>query len=48
MDRGDAAGFQVMFPGYGPENHKQLQTIAKAYDPHAVFQTLMPGGFKVF
>ena len=46
--RGDAAGFQEIFPGYGPENHMRLQAIAQKYDPYGVFQTLMPGGFKVF
>lgn len=45
---GDAAGFQSIFPGYGEKNHKELQAIAKKNDPHGVFQTLMPGGFKVF
>ncbi|KAJ5757808.1 uncharacterized protein N7511_006502 [Penicillium nucicola] len=45
---GDAAGFQSIFPGYGEENHGKLVDIAMKYDPHAVFQTLMPGGFKVY
>ncbi|EYE96924.1 FAD-binding oxidoreductase [Aspergillus ruber CBS 135680] len=45
---GDAAGFQEIFPGYGPANHQKLQSIAQKYDPYGVFQTLMPGGFKVF
>ncbi|RHZ58929.1 FAD-binding oxidoreductase [Aspergillus thermomutatus] len=45
---GDAAGFQSIFPGYGAANHQKLQRVARKYDPHAVFQTLMPGGFKVF
>jgi hypothetical protein len=45
---GDAAGFQKIFPGYGAENHRRLVKIAQKYDPHAVFQSLMPGGFKVF
>ncbi|KAL4978282.1 hypothetical protein BDW66DRAFT_158361 [Aspergillus desertorum] len=45
---GDAAGFQKVFPGYGTKNQKQLQSTAKKYDPNAVFQDLMPGGFKVF
>jgi hypothetical protein len=45
---GDAAGFQSIFPGYGAENHERLQAIAQKYDPNGVFQTLMPGGFKVY
>lgn len=44
---GDAAGFQSIFPGYGAENHQKLRDIAKKYDSRGVFQTLMPGGFKV-
>ncbi|KAJ5177524.1 uncharacterized protein N7500_000223 [Penicillium coprophilum] len=44
---GDAAGFQSIFPGYGVENHQKLIDIAAKYDPRGVFQTLMPGGFKV-
>ncbi|KAJ5098293.1 hypothetical protein N7532_005294 [Penicillium argentinense] len=45
---GDSAGFQSIFPGYGEENHQRLISIAQKYDPHGVFQTLMPGGFKVY
>ncbi|KAJ5690414.1 hypothetical protein N7462_004806 [Penicillium macrosclerotiorum] len=45
---GDAAGFQSIFPGYGETNHQQLIKTAQKYDPHAVFQKLMPGGFKVY
>ncbi|KAJ6144645.1 6-hydroxy-D-nicotine oxidase [Penicillium chermesinum] len=45
---GDAAGFQSIFPGYGAENHQKLVSIAQKYDPTAVFQSLMPGGFKVY
>ncbi|KAJ5106858.1 hypothetical protein N7456_003533 [Penicillium angulare] len=45
---GDAAGFQSIFPGYGAGNHQKLIKIAQKYDPNGVFQTLMPGGFKVY
>ncbi|KAJ5546162.1 hypothetical protein N7494_003747 [Penicillium frequentans] len=45
---GDSAGFQTMFTGYGEGNHQKLIKIAQKYDPHGVFQTLMPGGFKVY
>ncbi|KAL4862150.1 hypothetical protein BDV12DRAFT_207443 [Aspergillus spectabilis] len=45
---GDAAGFQTIFPGYGTENHQRLVDVAQRYDSTAVFQSLMPGGFKVF
>ncbi|KAL4921363.1 hypothetical protein BDW62DRAFT_219513 [Aspergillus aurantiobrunneus] len=45
---GDAAGFQSIFPGYGAKNHQRLVEVAQRYDPSAVFQNLMPGGFKVY
>ncbi|GFN16475.1 hypothetical protein AtubIFM55763_010310 [Aspergillus tubingensis] len=45
---GDAAWFQDIFDGYGQENLAKLQTIAQKYDPHSVFQVLMPGGYKIF
>ncbi|PGH15342.1 hypothetical protein AJ79_02508 [Helicocarpus griseus UAMH5409] len=44
---GDAAGFQSVIPGYGAENVAKLREVAKKYDPTGVFQTLMPGGFKI-
>ncbi|KAL3489512.1 hypothetical protein BJX62DRAFT_239046 [Aspergillus germanicus] len=45
---GDAAGFQEIFEGYGAESHQRLVSIAQKYDPNATFQSLMPGGFKVY
>ncbi|KAF2017049.1 6-hydroxy-D-nicotine oxidase [Aaosphaeria arxii CBS 175.79] len=33
--------------GYGEENVNFLQAVSKKYDPEGVFQTLVPGGFKV-
>ncbi|RYP26986.1 hypothetical protein DL767_007849 [Monosporascus sp. MG133] len=44
---GDAAGFQDVFAGYGAENRERLLRISREYDPDRVFQTLMPGGFKI-
>jgi hypothetical protein len=44
---GDAAGFQEIFAGYGSENEAKLLAISQKYDPDRVFQTLMPGGFKI-
>lgn len=38
---------QKPFCGYGASNVKFLQKVAKKYDPTGVFQTLVPGGFKV-
>ncbi|KAI9739477.1 MAG: hypothetical protein M1818_005165 [Claussenomyces sp. TS43310] len=32
----------------GGESLSKMRAIAKAYDPTGVFQTLMPGGFKLF
>ncbi|EXJ79874.1 hypothetical protein A1O3_08159 [Capronia epimyces CBS 606.96] len=33
--------------GYGSANVKKIKTVAKKYDPTGVFQTLVPGGFKI-
>jgi hypothetical protein len=46
---GDAAGFQIdeMYAGYGSDNQAKLLDISRKYDPERVFQTLMPGGFKI-
>ena len=32
---------------YGADNVRFLKTVAKKYDPEGVFQTLVPGGFKL-
>ena len=34
--------------GYGEQNKAFLQEVSRAYDPHGLFQTGCPGGFKVF
>lgn len=39
--------FQDPLCGYGAENVAFLKKTAKKYDPKGVFQTLMPGGFKL-
>ena len=44
---GDASGFQKIFEGYGAENVDKLLAISRKYDPERLFQTLMPGGFKI-
>jgi hypothetical protein len=44
---GDAAGFQTIFSGYGAANEAQLLSTSRKYDPSRLFQTLMPGGFKI-
>lgn len=33
--------------GYGAENVEKIRRVARKYDPKGVFQTLMPGGFKI-
>ncbi|KAF9894655.1 hypothetical protein FE257_006543 [Aspergillus nanangensis] len=42
-----AAKHQDPIRGYGKENVDFLKKAAKRYDPTGVFQTQMPGGFKV-
>lgn len=32
---------------YGPENVAKMRAAAAKYDPTGVFQTMMPGGFKI-
>ncbi|KAF7534296.1 hypothetical protein G7054_g6373 [Neopestalotiopsis clavispora] len=44
---GDAAGFQEIYAGYGSENQAKLLSISQKYDPERVFQTRLPGGFKI-
>lgn len=41
-----AGGRQDPIGSYGTK--KQLQEVSKKYDPEGVFQTLVPGGFKLF
>lgn len=33
---------------YGKESKARLQEVSKKYDPAGVFQTVVPGGFKLF
>lgn len=42
-----AAPFQDPICGYGAESVAFLKETASKYDPNGVFQTLMPGGFKL-
>lgn len=32
---------------YGPKNVEFIRTVAKKYDPTGIFQTQVPGGFKI-
>ncbi|KAK7752953.1 hypothetical protein SLS62_005112 [Diatrype stigma] len=43
----DAAGFQDVYGGYGAKSRGKLLEISRKYDPWRVFQTSMPGGFKI-
>ena len=44
---GDSTGFQDVFGGYGAANKARLLATSQKYDPLRVFQTSMPGGFKI-
>lgn len=39
--------YQDVLKGYGKENYDRLAEVAAKYDPRGVFQTLMPGYFKL-
>ncbi|KAI9868557.1 MAG: hypothetical protein M1830_005645 [Pleopsidium flavum] len=38
---------QKPLESYGKENVKKIRAAAKKYDPEGVFQTMVPGGFKI-
>lgn len=38
---------QKPLESYGEENVKKIRAAAKKYDPEGVFQTMVPGGFKI-
>ncbi|KAF6812975.1 FAD binding domain-containing protein [Colletotrichum musicola] len=38
---------QDVFASYGADNVKYLREVAAKYDPNGVFQTRIPGGFKI-
>ncbi|KAI1405345.1 FAD-binding domain-containing protein [Hypoxylon fuscum] len=43
-----ASSFQDPFTSYGEENKSFLQTVSRRYDPERLFQTNVPGGFKLW
>jgi hypothetical protein len=43
----DASYDEDVIAGYGQENAAKLRAISAQYDPHQVFQKLVPGGFKL-
>lgn len=42
-----AAPWQMPLASYGAENLEFLKTVSEKYDPHALFQKHVPGGFKL-
>lgn len=42
-----AAPFQNAMAGYGEENLQFLREVSRKYDPDQVFQTAVPGGYKL-
>ena len=42
-----AAPYQEPMKSYGPDNLGFLQKVARNYDPKRLFQTQLPGGFKL-
>ncbi|KAH8589194.1 hypothetical protein B0O99DRAFT_600145 [Bisporella sp. PMI_857] len=47
VDMNHAGVGQNPIASYGKENEEHIQQEAKKYDPGRIFQTLMPGGFKI-
>jgi hypothetical protein len=43
----DASADQDVIAHYGSKNVRKLKEVQARYDPHRVFQTLVPGGFKI-
>jgi len=43
-----AANFQDPITSYGEASKANLQDVSKRYDPTGLFQTGVPGGFKLF
>ncbi|CZT16357.1 related to 6-hydroxy-d-nicotine oxidase [Ramularia collo-cygni] len=43
----NAAPFQDPLGSYGAENLQFMRDVSKKYDPDQIFQTLVPGGFKL-
>lgn len=42
-----AYDFQNPIASYGPELHKRLHEVSNKYDPEGMFQSAVPGGFKL-
>ncbi|KAI1779467.1 Glucooligosaccharide oxidase [Hypoxylon cercidicola] len=39
---------QDVFDSWGADNVAKLQDVSKKFDPEGVFQTMVPGGYKIF
>lgn len=48
IDLNHANKNQDPISGYGPDVKAKLQAVSREYDPDGVFQTAVPGGFKLF
>ena len=48
IDLNHANEDQDPIAGYGPEVKERLRAVSRKYDPRGVFQTVVPGGFKLF
>ncbi|KAL9069709.1 MAG: hypothetical protein Q9157_006059 [Trypethelium eluteriae] len=43
-----ASSWQGPLHGYGSQSEREMQAASLKYDPNGIFQTLVPGGFKLF
>lgn len=43
----DASGDQDVIGHYGNESLARLRDVQRKYDPHAIFRSLVKGGFKI-
>jgi hypothetical protein len=43
-----AGAWQDVFASYGRESEEVLRRTSREYDPEGIFQTVVPGGFKLF
>ena len=46
-DLNHAGAYQKPIDGYGAASKARLQAVSKKYDPYGIFQTAVPGGFKL-
>ena len=46
-DLNHAGEYQKPIDGYGAAEKAKLEAVSKKYDPYGLFQTAVPGGFKL-